>query len=834
MQRPAGGKDGSPYHQQQRHDHIQMTSHQRQQLAMQQKNMHAQPPRSPASRPGTSHCQHAPVQLVLSPPIDPMDGSDDEESMLSPEEETLVEAREFGKLDRLDPEAKRTRLRELNSPFPTREEIQISLDGLQSCAGKGLLEMAKFVHDQIQGLIAEEQMAKKQTLRFKLEPEFVDSNTLDREAEQEIQDDSVLDQPSNKAQDSHLCPADSTKGNESPQTTIGLLLVEKPETLGYPGRCIVHGAVPGSPAYFCGKIRPNDIVMQVDDVNVSVDNVAGRIRAQDQPGKRIKLLVDRAGRKRPFHVHLSSAHTSTVAKKRAMFEMLAELAEATRPSCEDADIDSDDERSGIAMGLHRDVIEAIKEVEREHMQDEIILIDENERKDRMLQRIQILIREFLDKGRDLLQTETDRSGDAAIPVPLPEGPNTVDVSIKSPRPEQGADIAADEVKTIYALQTAQREALIPGDDKQTTSQLKQAVDKKGSGWLGSLLRASTSVEQDVKVQEKDASSSIFEERALALEIQNRFLQQQLSTADKQVATLQDELQVALATAREFTVLLKAEQQVLSAKINLSNSLLLSPSAKAALQDQERFEELVKERDILTGKLLESNSSVEWQALELEALRKKCETLTNQRDTQPALLSEALVALNDATNGLARTDQPSELAFASECKEPASSATTNEEEQSPSGVAGICGSLQTQQSPAGKDRLIEKLLRDVDEVQKEKEILAEKVAQLWSEDVKKDEEVKMLTEQLNAVKTELSDMKRAGIATDSKAHFADYFRPQSPKPPPWTHPAAASRPTIVAKPKINHAQPPSPQLHPRPALHGSTPHQASRIHHNHST
>ena len=45
-----------------------------------------------------------------------MDDGDDEENMLSPEEEMLVEAREFGKLDRLDPEAKRTRLRELNSP----------------------------------------------------------------------------------------------------------------------------------------------------------------------------------------------------------------------------------------------------------------------------------------------------------------------------------------------------------------------------------------------------------------------------------------------------------------------------------------------------------------------------------------------------------------------------------------------------------------------------------------------------------------------------------------------------------------------------------------------
>ena len=158
MQRPAAGKDGSPmYHQQQRHDHMQMTPQQRQQLAMQQKNLHAQPPQSPSSRPGTSPRQHAPEQLVLSPPIDPMDDGDDEENMLSPEEEMLVEAREFGKLDRLDPEAKRTRLHELNSPFPTREEMQIALDGLQSCAREGLLEMAIFVHDQIQGLIAEEQ-----------------------------------------------------------------------------------------------------------------------------------------------------------------------------------------------------------------------------------------------------------------------------------------------------------------------------------------------------------------------------------------------------------------------------------------------------------------------------------------------------------------------------------------------------------------------------------------------------------------------------------------------------------------------------------------------------
>ena len=43
MQRPAAGKDGSPmYQQQQRHGHMQMTPQQRQQLAMQQKSMHAQ------------------------------------------------------------------------------------------------------------------------------------------------------------------------------------------------------------------------------------------------------------------------------------------------------------------------------------------------------------------------------------------------------------------------------------------------------------------------------------------------------------------------------------------------------------------------------------------------------------------------------------------------------------------------------------------------------------------------------------------------------------------------------------------------------------------------
>ena len=74
---------------------MQMTPQQRQQLAMQQKNLHAQPPQSPSNRPRTSPRQHAPEQLVLSPPIDPMDDGDDEENMLSPEEEMLVEAREF-------------------------------------------------------------------------------------------------------------------------------------------------------------------------------------------------------------------------------------------------------------------------------------------------------------------------------------------------------------------------------------------------------------------------------------------------------------------------------------------------------------------------------------------------------------------------------------------------------------------------------------------------------------------------------------------------------------------------------------------------------------------
>ena len=84
-------------------------------------------------------------------------------------------------------------------------------------------------------------------------------------------------------------------------------------------------------------------------------------------------------------------------------------------------------------------------------------------------------------------------------------------------------------------------------------------------------------------------------------------------------------------------------------------------------------------------------------------------------------------------------------------------------------------LQTQQSDAAeKDRLIEKLLKMQTKYKKE-EILAEKVATLWSEDVKKDKS-EITYRAAECSETELSDVKRAELRQIRKHIVQTTFDP----------------------------------------------------------
>ena len=344
---------------------------------------------------------------MTSPMIDPMDDGDHKD-MLTPEEEALVEVREFGKTDRLNAEAKQMRLLVLNSQFPTRQDMQAAIDLLGSSAGKGLLSMATSLHDQLEELITEELAEKSTKLCFNSKPAF--------------DDDDAEEEPAGETFETAMVPS-------GPKTTIGILLADRPEATGLPKRCMVHGSVPGSPAYFSGKVKPGDVLVQVDGEDVGPENVVGKMRGNDITGTRIKLLVDRQGRRRPFAVHLTRASREVVDRKKKVFELLATLAQAAGASS----LQQDAEQDNSAAALHRKMIAHIKQLERENMEEEIILREQADRMTRALRQAQILVLEFLSKGHEILQSDACSSAAVASERPpyTHAEPNTSQEGLKS-------------------------------------------------------------------------------------------------------------------------------------------------------------------------------------------------------------------------------------------------------------------------------------------------------------------------------------------------------------------------------------------------------------------
>ena len=68
---------------------------------------------------------------------------------------------------------------------------------------------------------------------------------------------------------------------------------------------------------------PGDCFLQVNHVDVSRDNIVHTIRANDVPGKQIKLLVVQSGKKWLKAITLVSAPVKWVAGKREIMEKWA-------------------------------------------------------------------------------------------------------------------------------------------------------------------------------------------------------------------------------------------------------------------------------------------------------------------------------------------------------------------------------------------------------------------------------------------------------------------------------------------------------------------------------
>jgi len=515
-------------------------------LAGRSKNSPMSHPLSPYARMGV------PPPMSPSPMIDPMDDGDEEDDLLSPEEEMLVAPREFGRIDRLNKEAKRERLKELNSPFPTRKEMQAALDGLQSAGGKGLLEMATFLHYQLEELVAVEQKEKVTKLRFRLDD---DADDADDDGEDKL----------------HIAESKENEAlvRQGPRSTIGVLLADRPEALGMPGRCVVHGSVPGSPAYFSGKIKQGDVILQVDEQNVSPDNVVTMMCGNDVPGTRIKLMVDRAKRKRPFAVHLIRAEVDTVAQRRGVFEMLATLAEAAGTGPLEQDPNLDDRMTT----LYRELIEKMKLMQREKTEDDLILLETLDRKDRALVKAQLLIREFVMKSQKLL--------------------SSLEPSTNESSPTTNKAAPTGYLGSILSLVRGSE------DDAGTVEKGQTSVD----------------VPQDrvvVSPETSDDCTTVAKGKDDKLEAEVSELQMQLQAAhdhatllNLELETLKQRLEVAREEQQEHERLseqLKAEHVKADEELQDQQQLLLQLK-----EANDKCSELSKANDVLTGSLDEAES-----------------------------------------------------------------------------------------------------------------------------------------------------------------------------------------------------------------------------------
>ena len=512
----------------------------------------------------------------MSPVIDPMDDGDDDEDLLPPEEELLVAPREFGRTDRLNKDAKRERLLELNSPFPTRNEMQAVLDGLQQATGKGLLQMACFLHDQLEELIAVEKKEKVTKLRFSLKGD-------EDEEEHQLQDNPFTFKDT------------ASSLRQGPRSTIGVLLADRPEALGMPGRCVVHGSVPGSPAYFSGKIKQGDVIMQVDEQSVSPDNVVSMMCGNDVPGTRIKLLVDRATRKRPFAVHLIRAEADAVAHQKGIFEMLASLAEAAGTG----QLDQSPHLDNSNTSLHREMVEAMKLLQREKTEDELILREQLERKDRALVKAQILIREFVAKSQQFLS----ESHAADVHLPLPIGPNINEPQIAT---SEKAGIPQDDSTPARCIGSI----LSMGECSQDAERDKLLVDETQDGAQQMLGASETSTALD---------NGKMEDEVL-------------------------QLRAELEAAHDHATLLTLEQEMLTQKLEM---------ARNENKGQVHLAEQLTEANVKCQELLQEQAKLQQQ---LEQVKSKCNELSKANDALTSSLDEAGVVLLELRSEIAeKTD-----------------------------------------------------------------------------------------------------------------------------------------------------------------------------------
>jgi hypothetical protein len=118
-----------------------------------------------------------------------------------------------------------------------------------------------------------------------------------------------------------------------------------------------------------------------------------------------------------------------VDRKKKVFELLATLAQAAGASS----LQQDAEQDNSAAALHRKMIAQIRELERENMEEEIILREQADRMTRALRQAQILVLEFLSKGHEILQSEACSSAAVASERPPYNHaePNTSQEGLKS-------------------------------------------------------------------------------------------------------------------------------------------------------------------------------------------------------------------------------------------------------------------------------------------------------------------------------------------------------------------------------------------------------------------
>eukprot|EP00286_Rhodomonas_abbreviata_P025520 CAMPEP_0181300970 /NCGR_PEP_ID=MMETSP1101-20121128/7176_1 /TAXON_ID=46948 /ORGANISM="Rhodomonas abbreviata, Strain Caron Lab Isolate" /LENGTH=992 /DNA_ID=CAMNT_0023406247 /DNA_START=104 /DNA_END=3079 /DNA_ORIENTATION=- len=321
------------------------------------------------------------------------------------DEETLLEAREFGKTERLGKASKRERLQILNDANSNNTSFAVDLTAFEPSERRDVLDMASSLREDLVELLAKSRRGERtRTLSFNL----------------------ATDQ-------------------QGPAATIGLLLGDKGNA-----RREIYGCVPGSPAHLSGKLKRGDVILQVDSCPVDGTSVINKIRGDDSPGSKVTLTIERDGKRRTMDVGLIRAPIEQVNQKKHMYELISQLCAMAGASPLESEVDD------APTNIGREIQTVLKEIFYQHHENEILLQEKVTSREHVVIEAQVLLQRFLTEGKHSLATAAVKS-DAREGSESPVAVNRQGKLRGSQSPEPNSEEKGSRVNLQKSLRIANTE-----------------------------------------------------------------------------------------------------------------------------------------------------------------------------------------------------------------------------------------------------------------------------------------------------------------------------------------------------------------------------------------